>query len=154
MRVCAARAGEQGYVYETLAALCDVLAVKAELGKELYGAYHKGDRVTLEALAEERIETVRALVEEFRQVFRAQWMRESKSFGFDVMDIRIGGVLAQLDTARYLLREYLAGRIDRIEELEAARLPYGFDGNVKADGDTILLNRWQRMGAQVISNMF
>ena len=154
MRACADRAGEYRYVYDTLAALCDVLAEKSELSRELYEAYHASDRSTLAEIAEERIETVKALVEDFRQAFRAQWMRESKSFGFDVMDIRIGGVLAQLDTAQYLLTEYLTGRIDRIEELEAERLPYGFDGNVKADGDTILLNRWQRMGAQVISNMF
>ena len=81
-------------------------------------------------------------------------MRENKSFGFDVMDIRIGGLLSQLETAQYLLGEYLDGRIDKIEELEAERLPYGFDGNVKADGETILLNRWQRMAGQDISNMF
>jgi hypothetical protein len=70
------------------------------------------------------------------------------------MDIRIGGLMAQLDTAQYMINEYLEGRLDRIEELEAERLPYGFDGNVKADGDTILLNRWERIAGQVISNMY
>ncbi len=154
MRECAERAGDYRYIYETLAALCDVLAVKAELGKELYRAYQANDREALAELAGERIETVKALAEEFRVAFRAQWLRESKSFGFDVMDIRIGGLIAQLDTAQYLLGEYLGGRIDNIDELEAERLPYGFGGNVKADGDTILLNRWQRMGGQVVSNMF
>ena len=154
LRGCAERAGDYRYVYDTLVALCDVLSLKAELGKELYEAYHAKDRVALTELAEERIEAVRALVEEFRQVFRAQWLRESKAFGFDVMDIRIGGVLAQMETAQFLLREYLTGRSERIEALEAERLPYGFDENVRADGDTILLNRWERMGAQVISNMF
>ena len=154
MRACAERAGSYRYFYDTLAALCDVLAVKAELGKELYAAYHADDRTTLAEIAEERIETVKALVEEFRQSFRARWLVENRSFGFDVMDIRVGGVLAQLDTAQYLLKQYLSGSLDRIEELEAERLPYGVKETVPTDGDTILLNRWQRMGAQVISNMY
>ena len=154
MRECAKRAGEYSYIYDSLSALCDVLALKAELGAELYRAYHANDRDTLSYIAGERIEAVKALVEEFRIAFRKQWMKENRSFGFDVMDIRIGGLYAQLETAQYLIVEYLDGRIDRIDELEAERLPYGFDGNVKSDGDTILLNRWQRMGGQDISNMF
>ena len=154
MRECAERAGEYRYIYDSLAAFCDVLAEKAELSAELYEAYHKDKREVLAEIAGERIETVKALVEEFRLAFRRQWLRESHSFGFDVMDIRIGGVLCQLDTAQYLISEYLEGRIDKIDELEAQRLPYGFDGNVKSDGETILLNRWQRMSGQVVSNMF
>ena len=154
IRECAERAGDHRYIYDTLAALCDVLAVKAELSAELYEAYRRNDRALLSEIAGERIERLCALVEDFRVIFRAQWMRENKSFGFDVMDIRIGGLLSQLETAQYLLGEYLDGRIDKIEELEAERLPYGFGGNVKADGETILLNRWQRMAGQDISNMF
>ena len=53
-----------------------------------------------------------------------------------------------------MIKEYLEGRLDRIEELEAERLPYGFGGNVKADGDTVLLNRWERIAGQVVSNMY
>ena len=34
------------------------------------------------------------------------------------------------------------------------KLPYGFGGNVKADGDTVLLNRWERIAGQVVSNMY
>ncbi len=154
MKACAERAGDYRYIYDSLAAFCDVLAEKAELSAELYEAYHKDDRAALSEIANERIETVKALVGEFRLAFRRQWLRESRSFGFDVMDIRIGGVLCQLDTAQYLLTEYLEGRMDKIDELEAERLPYGFDGNVKEDGETILLNRWQIMSGQVVSNMF
>ena len=154
MRECAARAGEYAYIYESLAALCDVLAEKAELGHELYAAYRAGDREALATLAGERIDCIKALIDDFRRTFRRQWMHESKSFGFDVMDVRIGGVTNQLDTAQYLIGEYLEGRIDRIDELEADRLPYGFDGNVKSDGDTILMNRWERMAGQDVSNMF
>ena len=154
MRECAERAGEYRYIYDWLASLCDVLAVKAELGHELYEAYQSGDRETLAELGGERIDTLKALLEDFKAVFRERWLRESKSFGFDVMDIRIGGLAAQLDTAQYMIKEYLEGRLDRIEELEAERLPYGFGGNVKADGDTVLLNRWERIAGQVVSNMY
>lgn len=154
MRECAERAGEYGYIYDWLAAFCDVLAVKAELGHELYEAYRSGDRETLAELGGERIDTLKALLEDFKAVFRERWLRENKSFGFDVMDIRIGGLAAQLDTAQYMIKEYHEGRLDRIEELEAERLPYGFGGNVKADGDTVLLNRWERIAGQDVSNMY
>ena len=154
MRECAARAGNYTYIYESLASLCELLAVKAELGHELYAAYKSNDKGALSLIANEKIEDVKAKLMRFREDFRAQWMRESRSFGFDVMDIRIGGVAFQLDTARYLISEYLDGKIEKIDELEAERLPYGFGGNVKEDGETILLNRWQRMSGQVVSNMF
>ena len=154
VRECAERAGEYRYIYDSFAALCDVLAEKAEISRELYEAYHEENREALAEIALERIERVKTLTEEFRRVFRAQWLHENKNFGFDVMDIRIGGVLCQLETAQYLIGELLAGRIDKIDELEAERLPYSAEGNVKSDGDVILLNRWQRIGAQDISNMF
>ena len=154
MGEAAERAGAYGYLFETLASLCDALSVKAELSKELYRAYHGNDRESLRKIKEQRIPTVRGMVEDFRVTFRRQWMKESKNFGFDVMDIRIGGVLAQLETAEFLLGEYLSGRIERIDELEEERLPYSYNGMVAEDGDLRLINRWERMGAQVISNMF
>jgi len=105
-----------------------------------------GPKETLDQIAER----VRA----FRLALRTQWMRENKAFGFDVMDIRIGGVLAQLDTAKYRLAAYLNGEVDRLEELEAERLPYIFDGNGPEDEKILRINRWERMAAQNISNMY
>ncbi|MNN83906.1 hypothetical protein D3C81_2010080 [compost metagenome] len=47
-----------------------------------------------------------------------------KPFGWEVLDIRYGGVLTRLDTAAVRLLDYVEGRIGRIEELEQERLVY------------------------------
>ena len=59
---------------------------------------------------------------------RQRYLSVNKPFGFDKCDLLLGGQLARLETARVRLADYLAGRISRIEELEADRLPY--DGTV------------------------
>lgn len=50
---------------------------------------------------------------------------ENKGFGFEVQDLRIGGVLvARAETVEKILEDYLAGKIDRIYELEEERIEY------------------------------
>ena len=147
------KAGRFGYMVDSIAALCDVLALKSELGKELRTAYLADDKAAVKTIADEKIPAARASVETFRQTLRTQWMKENKSFGFDVLDIRIGGVLMQMDTAIYTINRWLNGEIDRIEELDAARLEYWPMGSYKNDGGSLNLNRWERMAGQNLSNM-
>jgi len=154
VRAKAERAGKYAYIFDTLAALCDVLELKCDASYQLYDAYHAADRETMRRICEETIDQIMARVRVFRKAFRTQWMKENRPFGFDVMDIRIGGVLAQLDTAKYRLAAYLNGEVDRLEELEAERLPYIFDGNGPEDEKILRINRWERMAAQNISNMY
>ena len=40
-----------------------------------------------------------------------------------MFDFRYGGIITRTETAIYTLTEYLAGRMERIEELELPRLP-------------------------------
>ncbi len=144
---------EYGYLFDTVVAFGKVLAQKAELGKSLYRYYQSGDREGVRALTEQ-IPALCEAVKTFRKLFRLQWMKENKSIGFDVCDIRIGGVLAQLDTAQLLLREWLAGDRDQLEELEAPRLDYGLFGEKGYDNGILFVNRWERIAGQNISNMF
>ncbi len=146
-------AGEFGYMVDSIIALCDVLAIKSELGKTLRAAYLADDKATVKTIADETIPAVKTAVERFRIVLRDQWMTENKAFGFDVIDVRIGGVLMQLDTAVYTLNRWLDGEIDRVEELEADRLEYWLTGNGNNDGGCLYLNRWERMAGQNISHM-
>ena len=50
---------------------------------------------------------------------------DNKTSGFDVQDIRIGGVIRRLGACKRRLLDYADGKIDRIEELEGDVLPYG-----------------------------
>ena len=106
-----------GFLFKTLKALCEVLAVKGDLGIQTRAAYKAGDKKALQALLcryEEAIEKT----EVFYRSFRAQWYLENKPHGFNVQDVRIGGVIMRLKNGKALLEEYLDGKMDRIEELE------------------------------------
>lgn len=148
------KAGNYAYLLEPIIGLCEVLALKAELGKQLKDAYGNENREEVKQISKVKIPKLIESVQAFRKVFRKQWMLENKSIGFDVMDIRIGGLLCQLETAQTILDEWLEGSRQKVDELEASRLPYDGKTNKGYDNDLILVNRWERMAAQNISNMF
>ena len=64
--------------------------------------------------------------------FRA-WFEYCKPFGWEVHDIRYGGLIMRFDTVKERLNTYLNGDINAIDELEADRL--SFDGS--AEGSNI-----------------
>lgn len=110
-------AEEYSYIFDSMKALCDVLALKAELGVKLRSAYKKGDKTGLAALAEVCTEIISRL-NRFHRMFRTQWLRENKPFGLEVQDIRIGGLIRRIEVCRDLVSDYAAGKTDSIPELE------------------------------------
>lgn len=70
-------------------------------------------------------------------------MLESKSFGFEVSDARIGGVMTRLNTCAELLEEYVRGDIKRIEELEMEQLDPRTPAST-AYGVKKYMNYWDR----------
>ena len=115
-----------GYAFDTLSKLCEVLALKCDLGLALRRAYADSNKTELNELAE-RIDQVVKLTEDFLDTFRNQWYRENKTFGFSCHEQRIGGLLARMKEASHRVRAYVGGEIDRIEELEQPLL--SFDGS-------------------------
>ena len=61
----------------------------------------------------------------FGRAFVCQWLTDNKPHGFDVQDHRIGAFLCRTDACRRRMLDYTSGKIDRIEELDEALLPYG-----------------------------
>lgn len=116
-----------GYAEEVLSlyvCLADALSVKAPLGRKLYGAYEKKDRQALAALAEKEIPLAMEKIRVYRDRREALWNRESRIFGFEVLDIRIGGLLARLESAKTRVESWLNGEVDSLPELEEPRLPF------------------------------
>ncbi len=111
-------------LFQTQAALCHVLELKADCGLVLTKAYHAGDKETLFRYAKEVLPEISNRLEKFQQVYRRQWYSENKYCGIDVFDLRTGGVKERLRTAAQRLLQYLAGEIPIIEELEDTRLPF------------------------------
>ena len=70
-------------------------------------------------------------------------MIENKPHGFDVSDVRLGGVMTRLNHCADRLDEYVAGRIDSIEELEMEQLDVRTPAS-PAYGQRKYLNYWDR----------
>ena len=117
----AKRSENCSYLFETLSALSSVLEVKCALGVELKKAYGANDREKLAALAKQAQEAA-ARVGTFSRTMGKQWFKENRPFGWEVLDIRLGGVKARLESAAQRVTDYLQGRTARIEELEEPRL--------------------------------
>lgn len=123
-------AKEFGYLFESAAALCRVMALKFPLGKRTYTAYQAGDREALTALLPV-YDKLSVLLEDFYNKYRVVWYKERKGNGFEVQDVRLGGLMCRLKNCRRLLAEYLDGKKERLEELEEKRLSFNTDDNLK-----------------------
>ncbi|MFD0590387.1 beta-N-acetylhexosaminidase [Paenibacillus sp. GCM10027627] len=117
-------AAELDYLFEVPQKLAGVLKLKSEVGLELKRAYDAGDKAELKRIATEVLPAISRAVSELRSAHRSQWLTMFRPFGWEVIDIRYGGVISRLDTAGMRLLDYVDGRIANIEELEQERLVY------------------------------
>lgn len=111
-------AGEYDYIFKSMTELCYFLDVKAGLGIRVRDAYKAKDLSALEKIVGE-FDLAIARLKRFYDAFYTLWHTENKAFGWEVQDIRLGGVERRLKSCKKLLQSYLAGEIDEIEELEA-----------------------------------
>ena len=126
-----------GYLFRTLMALCDVLEIKATLGLRTRELYRKGDKEALSALIGEYRELERRL-ETFYRRFREQWDRECRENGFEMHDIRLGGLIRRVRHCRRMLADYVCGKRASLPALEEEICPYAGC----ADGKAVMNNDW------------
>lgn len=112
-----------GYLFETQRTLCEVLSVKAELSVRTRNAYHNRDKIAISQLLGDYEEVAQRL-KSFLSAYRKQWLQENKPHGFDIQDIRIGGLIARTESTAERLKAYVEGKITRIDELEEKQLSY------------------------------
>lgn len=108
------------HFYEQLAS---VLSEKAELGIELKFAYDKGDKTGVKVCLE-KVELLRVEIDALRKAHRDVWFTVNKPFGWEVLDMRYGGLLTRMETAQHRLNLWLNGDISSLAELEEVRLRY------------------------------
>jgi hypothetical protein len=116
--------------HDTILRLTRFLEKKTDFGVRLKAAYDAGDWETLSAMVAECDELLGRL-EALRKSHRASWMAYHKACGWEHHDLRYGGLAARLETAKERVGAYLAGAIERIEELEEPRLR--MDGQLSED---------------------
>ena len=107
--------------HASITALSDLLINKADFGIRLKAAYDGADRKTLEALLSE-CDIILDKLAVLRECHRKIWMQFCKPEGWEVHDIRYGGLCNRFDTVKYRIRGYLDGDFEKIEELEIPRL--------------------------------
>lgn len=128
LKLAAKESAKFGYVYNLLANLCSVLEIKVDLGVRLRKAYREGNKKVLKQIATKDIPEILKRLPVFHKSVREQWFKENRSFGYDVLDGRIGYLRSRLETTQLTIKDYLADKLERIEELEKDILPYnGFD---------------------------
>lgn len=138
------RKSQFAYIFKSYAALCYALIGKATYSKRLYQAYQKKDHNAIRTMKDELM-VIKEALHNFYQCFRKLWMKENKGFGFEVMDVRIGGLITRIDTVNIMLEEYLNGDIETIYELEEERIEY-FCGQLTGDDVySALHNYWGTM---------
>ncbi len=132
LKKAAKKAGKFDYIFDTLSKLCSVLEIKSELGVRTHRAYHAKDKKALSALLKDYAE-VEKRIGVFHTAFQTLWEKENKPQGWEVHDMRLGGLMRRVKTCRERLQKYLKGKIENIAELEEEILPYGdgtFQGNI------------------------
>ena len=130
-----------GYLFHVEEMFCRVLAQKCRAGIDLRTAYRSGDLVLLRKYAQDILPVLSQNITSFLLEYRTLWFRENKTFGFDVIELRIGALLQRIESAIWRLEAYLNGKLSEIEELEQEILPYIPERN----GSPIYVGSWDKI---------
>ena len=113
-----------GYIVEVARSVAELLSYKAAIPHDLRTAYDKKDKNALAALAQKDIPSLIEAADKLLKAVEAQWRRESRAFGLEVQQLRIGGMKQRLNGVIDVIIAYCDGTIDQIDELEEQVLWY------------------------------
>ena len=134
------------YLFDTQLRLAQLLDKKVNLSKEIKTAYRAGDKNTLQQIVDHTIPEIYDLIDSYLDAFRFQWHWVNKPFGFEIQDIRLGGLKQRLVTASERLQQYIDGEVDRLEELEQQELPF----SCNPDNVTRYFNSWRKAATRSV----
>jgi hypothetical protein len=97
----------------------EVLKLKSDLHLSLRRAYQEKDTARITQLCES-LPRLRAAVRTLWRLHRERWHENFKTFGWEVIELRYGGLLARLETLEQRLQHWLSTPTSPIEELEAS----------------------------------
>ncbi|MDQ6422149.1 hypothetical protein RB620_22210 [Paenibacillus sp. LHD-117] len=140
LKAAAGRNPEWRSLFETQAALCRLLELKATAGIEIREAYHSSDKEELGNFVDTLLPELKARAELFVNMYKKQWMQENKIFGLDVFDLRMGGLLQRIETAIHRIGQYVRGEVQTLEELDEPILT--FDAREDGESKVISVALW------------
>lgn len=121
MKQAKTRSKNYAYIFEHYQNICDFMSIKYDLGYRAREAYQKGRKDDLKIIvkdfkkAEKKLQTVCTS-------FEKMWMMDNKAFGYEVIELWLGGLLKRLESCRKRIQAYLQGKNGQIEELEVELL--------------------------------
>jgi hexosaminidase len=87
--------------------LSSVLAIKAELHHNIKKAVLKNDTTYLKGIGLKEVTLLKKLIKELCLAHRKMWYRNFKPFGFEILEVRYGGMLIRLDSLEILIKTFL-----------------------------------------------
>ncbi len=135
-----ARESKFAYIFNCLSSLCEVLSVKYELGVKTRKAYSEKDKKTLKGLVKEYSAVIEK-IKKFYSDFKTAWGGDNKPFGFEIQDIRLGGLILRVEHLRKVLKDYLKGNIKEIPELKEKIL--NIETGKEESGEIPVFNDWK-----------
>jgi hypothetical protein len=103
--------------------VCNVLCEKIALRQKILEKYAFRDTEELRSIAESGVPRVIQAVESLNAAFRTQWFRKYKSYGLEIMQIRLAGLCERYRELGRCLLEISADRGKTISELEISTIP-------------------------------
>ena len=112
-----------------------VIAGKFRLNYDARAAYKAADKSALTDIVA-RAAQVAKVAAEFHKLYKQLWLNERVPFGLEVLDVRIGGVTARLDTFGERLTAYITGDVACIDEFDIEHVEQRSDA---------LYNAWSKI---------
>lgn len=106
------------YIFKTLFEFCRVLILKVDIMDELRTAYQDNNKEKLNEILI-KLNKLKNTFDKFYFALYEQYHLEAKGNGFDVIDIRLGGILQRIKTTIRKINDYFkyGTKIDELEEI-------------------------------------
>lgn len=129
------------YLFDSMNAFCAAIGEKCGISYSLWRAYKEKDKKTLCDIAFNRIPKLIEKLSVFNEKYCKQWFIENKPFGYEVVQTRLVSLKERCAFAEKRVKDYLSGKIEKIEELEDERLKYFGE----CEDKSVYLNNWARI---------
>ena len=115
---------EYGHIFKCHKDLALVLEKKVTLGKSLRKYYQEGNKEKLLELAKKDFKVLISRLEKYYESFYKLWISENRTFGFEVQNYRLGGLISRIKHCKKVVEDYCNGNVEKIEELEIKLLDF------------------------------
>jgi len=136
------KSSEYYYIFECYSVLCDCLFTKYDLGVKTRKDYKEKDVESLKTLIKQYTKFTKQL-KIFYQKFKELWFKENKPNGFEIHEIRLGGLMLRAESCKARLQDYIDNKIEKIEELEEDILDFTGKGK-NYDEKLIIINNYKQ----------